>query len=514
MLASEETPTETLLEGRYHLGDCIGAGGMGLVYRAEDVTLGRTVAVKLMRDSIEGSLATQRARREVEVLASLSHPSLVTLLDARVVGPAPHYLVLEFVEGPTLAQRLGEGPLPAAEVAELAMELADALETVHEAGVVHRDVKPSNVLLSPSKLPSTRFRAKLADFGIAFLMNRDPATSPTLVVGTAAYLAPETWHSAPTPAADVYSLGLVLLEALTGSRSSERVSAQGPAGPAQPPPLPAGLPPEWTALLGRMIALDPAARPSAAEVAQSAAAIARSLVLTARTTEPHRVPARPRRPRRRTLGVLAALGALAVAAVPAGFWLAGSAGTPSPAPQAALPLLSAPVSPAAAVPLAGAVGAALSDKPTPARPLVASAPAGSAAEATAGQASALAGIGQAASSGSGPGSMAGVSAGAVSAVSPGSPGASAGAHAASGSAAAQPVSAAGGAPTTAGAGGCAAPSAQAAPAASAACAQQAGGLAAGADSSPGGAGVAVGASQAASQAGQNAPAAAKQAKGG
>ncbi|WP_109211456.1 MULTISPECIES: serine/threonine-protein kinase [Microbacterium] len=272
MTEANADDTAPLLDGRYRLGDCVGEGGMARVYRAEDVLLGRTVAIKLIRPGIDGA-SSERARSEMTVLASLNHPSLVTLFDARLVPGQPEYLAMEFVDGPTLGSRLASGgPLPPNIVGHLGAELAEALHVVHKAGVVHRDIKPSNVLLSPPQIPGARPRAKLADFGIAYLLDTSRITSPGLVIGTVAYLAPEQLRGeSPTPAADIYALGLVFLEALTG----ERVHPHGGGMAAavarleSQPEIPASLEEPWIDLLTRMLHPDPSQRPTAAEVAAS-----------------------------------------------------------------------------------------------------------------------------------------------------------------------------------------------------------------------------------------------------
>jgi hypothetical protein len=275
MTGSEpESPTAALLDGRYRLLECVGTGGMSRVHRAEDVALGRIVAIKLVAD-MEGD-AADRARGEVAVLASLSHPSLVTLFDARI-GEGQDYLVMEYVNGPTLSRLLQDGPLSPSEAAALASDLASGLHAVHRAGIVHRDVKPSNVLLASTDAPGRRFHAKLGDFGIAYLLESDRMTSPGLVMGTAAYLAPEQARGeAPTPAADIYALGLVLIEALSGAPAFPRATPMESivARQTMRPTIPGSIPPGWAALLGRMTAPDPAHRPSAAEVAHEAAALA------------------------------------------------------------------------------------------------------------------------------------------------------------------------------------------------------------------------------------------------
>ncbi|MBF0815064.1 serine/threonine protein kinase [Microbacterium paludicola] len=268
MTGSEpESQTGAILDGRYRLIERIGTGGMSRVYRAEDAALGRTVAIKLIAD-MEGDAAA-RAHSEVTLLASLSHPSLVTLFDAHI-GQGQDYLVMEYVDGPPLSRLLREGPLSPAETAVLATELAEGLHTVHRAGIVHRDIKPSNVLLASTETPGRRFHAKLADFGIAYLLDGDRMTSPGLVMGTAAYLAPEQARGeAPTPAADIYALGLVLLETLSGSPGFPRSTPMESLVARQTarPTIPASVPPEWASLIDRMTAQDPAHRPSAAAVA-------------------------------------------------------------------------------------------------------------------------------------------------------------------------------------------------------------------------------------------------------
>lgn len=268
----EPLPGDMLAE-RYRLVAQIGQGGMARVFRADDTALGRTVAVKVLRPAVEEAVsAPERARSEVTLLASLNHPSLVTLFDAHLTG-SPDYLVMEFVDGPTLSARIAEGPVPPAEVATLAAELGEALHVVHGSGVVHRDVKPSNVLLAPPHLPGGRPRAKLADFGIALLLDSARVTTPGTIIGTAAYLAPEQVQGRdPAPASDVYALGLVLLEALTGERaypSTDGVSA-AIARLTTPPAVPDTLSAGWRSLLSRMTATAPEDRPTALQVVEAA----------------------------------------------------------------------------------------------------------------------------------------------------------------------------------------------------------------------------------------------------
>ncbi|MDR6168219.1 hypothetical protein QE367_002423 [Microbacterium paludicola] len=357
MVTNEPPPTEAMLDGRYLLGECVGHGGMARVHRAEDVLLGRTVAIKLLRPEMEGAGTSSRARGEMTVLASLNHPALVTLYDAQLAPGRAEYLVMEFVEGPTLAARIAEGPLPAGDAAALAADLAEALHVVHDAGIVHRDIKPSNVLLAPVPPLGSRSGAKLADFGISVLVDAARLTQPGTVIGTAAYLSPEQLTGAPpAPPADIYALGLVVLEALTGQRAFPRAEGFGEALArlTVAPEIPDTLDPAWVALLRRMTAMRPEDRPSAAEVFAAASDLARAPATPARPvvpaavaaatvpatavpagTSPTRIlpdaaadpaPSARRRPSRARLGLIGGLAAAALAAAAiTGLGLAGAA---------------------------------------------------------------------------------------------------------------------------------------------------------------------------------------------
>lgn len=271
------SPTAALLDGRYVLHDRVGQGGMATVYRAEDTHLGRIVAIKMIHG--EGPVASiERAHTEKALLASLSHPSLVTLYDAQLVPGRPQYLVMEFVDGPTLAARMAEGPLPPRDVARITRDLAEGLAAVHAAGIVHRDVKPSNVLLARGR-SGRPLAAKLADFGIATSIEDTRLTTPGIVLGTLTYMAPEQLRdAAPGTPVDIFALGLVVLEALSGETGYAALGsgrAAAIARLAQPPRISETVPQEWRDLLTRMTRLEPEERPTAVEVARAARGLLR-----------------------------------------------------------------------------------------------------------------------------------------------------------------------------------------------------------------------------------------------
>jgi len=199
------------LAGRYQVVERLGAGGMGVVYRAEDTWLGRTVAIKVLRPELAADADfLRRFRREAKAAACLSHPNIVSLFDVGQDGDL-HYLVMEYVPGHTLEQRLDRGPLPPGEAVRVASLVAAALEHAHSHDVVHRDIKPQNILLAPGG------QVKVTDFGIARAGVASTVTHPGAIVGSVHYLAPEQVQGAPgDQQADVYALGVVLYRMLTG----------------------------------------------------------------------------------------------------------------------------------------------------------------------------------------------------------------------------------------------------------------------------------------------------------
>src|SRR5215472_8576139 len=197
--------------GPYEILAPIGAGGMGEVYKARDSRLNREVAIKVSAERF-----TDRFEREARSIAALNHPSICTLHD---VGP--NYLVMELVEGPTLADRIRRGPLPRAEALGIARQIAEALEAAHEKGIVHRDLKPANIKLRRDGA------IKVLDFGLAKRQAASGAdesfagiSGTGLVVGTAAYMSPEQARGEDVDRrADTWAFGVVLYELLTGKQS-------------------------------------------------------------------------------------------------------------------------------------------------------------------------------------------------------------------------------------------------------------------------------------------------------
>jgi eukaryotic-like serine/threonine-protein kinase len=203
----------TKLSGRYRIEDEIGSGGMSTVYCAFDETLERRVAVKVMHSDLSSDpAALERFRREARTVAQLSHPHVVMVIDAGEDQGHP-YIVFEHIRGETLKERVRrEGPLPIAEAVAYAIEIGRALGDAHERGLVHRDVKPQNVLIDEEG------RAKVTDFGIALGLEPEGLTAAGRVVGTTDYVSPEqAMGQEVTGQSDVYSLGVVLFEMLTGA---------------------------------------------------------------------------------------------------------------------------------------------------------------------------------------------------------------------------------------------------------------------------------------------------------
>jgi serine/threonine-protein kinase len=254
--------TAEILAARYRIDEPIGQGGMASVYLAHDEELDRAVALKILAENLAGD-ATFRNRfeREARLAARLSHPNVVRVFDVGESEGRP-FIVMEYVEGDTLADELGRhGSLPPARAVELALQICSGLEAAHASGLVHRDVKPRNLLLRPDG------GLKIADFGIARAAESTRLTEIGTILGTAAYLAPEQAEGLEaTPAADLYSVGAVLYELLTGrvpyaATSLVELLAKQQAGP--PAPI-GGVPAALELAVIRCLEPDPAERPPSA----------------------------------------------------------------------------------------------------------------------------------------------------------------------------------------------------------------------------------------------------------
>ena len=263
-------PSRPLLAGRYRLESQIAAGGVGEVWRAEDTVLTRAVAVKLLRAELAAQAETlTRFRAEARHAGALSHPAIARVYDyGDPVPPHPAFLVMELVDGPSLAAVLTAGPLGAAHTMDVVAQVASGLQAAHAAALVHRDIKPGNLLLAADG------QVKITDFGIAHVAGSVPVTSTGIVMGTPAYIAPERVSGASaTPASDLYSLGVVAYECLAGAPpfTGKPLQVAVAHRDLPLPPFSRAVPAEVARLVGELAAKDPATRPaSAAEVATRA----------------------------------------------------------------------------------------------------------------------------------------------------------------------------------------------------------------------------------------------------
>jgi len=262
--AREHSLFPVALVERYEILSLLGRGGMGAVYRARDRVSGEVVAVKVLLDNRAG--AVERFAREAAVLSGLDHPGIVRYGAHGVTDAGEPYLVMEWLDGENLADRLGRGVLTADETLALATQVAEALAVAHARGVVHRDLKPSNLFLVNRDLG----QVKVLDFGLAHLGDAMRMTKTGALLGTPGYMAPEQARSGSslTPAADIFALGCVLFAALTGRPVFDGPNAMAVLAKVifdEVPRLEAHCPeapPAVAALLARMLAKDPAARPA------------------------------------------------------------------------------------------------------------------------------------------------------------------------------------------------------------------------------------------------------------
>ena len=294
---------------RYEIGDELGRGGMGRVLAARDLWLGRPVAIKILAPDLGGDpLLVARLEREARALARLSHPAIATIYSLERTRRGERLLILERVEGETLAKRLRRGPLPVSEALRVAREMAEALEAAHECGVIHRDLKPSNVMITPHG------HVKILDFGLAKIVpvaTRDPdsedrstsleVTRRDQAVGTPGYASPEQALGRPADRqADVFAFGCVLFECLAGARAFPGDAGVGLGATARGEPpwgaLPPDLPDPIRDLIGRCLAREPADRPRGMAEARHAIGLALghdvtpSVLSAVRTGARHNLP--------------------------------------------------------------------------------------------------------------------------------------------------------------------------------------------------------------------------------
>ena len=278
-----------ILDGRYQLESRIGSGGQGEVWRGVDTLLGRPVAVKLLRAEYAQDLeAAARLCGGARQAGSLSHPAIAWIQDCRDDRqPDPPYVVMELIDGPSLATVLAAGPLDPARAMDVIAQVAAGLHAAHEAGVVHLDLKPANLVLD------SLGNVKITDFGVASWAASAAATS--VVAGTPAYLAPERARGAPgTPASDLYALGIVGYECLTGHRpyAGTRQELATAHRDAPLPPLPDSVPAAAASLIAELTAKNPDARPASARIVSRRAirlrvAMSGAVDIPARFAGPH-----------------------------------------------------------------------------------------------------------------------------------------------------------------------------------------------------------------------------------
>ena len=318
------------LVGHYKILDRLGAGGMGVVYRAEDIRLGRQVALKFLpRELADNPEALERFRREARLASSLNHPHICTIHD---IGEheGEHFMVMELVDGRTLKDEIARGPLPFDRVLELGVEIGDALDAAHASGIVHRDVKPANIFVT------RRGQAKVLDFGIAKLAPGrrgrfiDPAagtrtavddvTTVGTTVGTVAYMSPEQARGSEIDGrADVFSFGIVLYEMatgrlpFTGDTPMTVFEALLTRQPAPPSTLQPGLPAEFDRVISKALEKDRDLR------YQTAADLRGDLKRLMRASDAAAAPVAVVRPRRRVNWKALVTAAAAVAAIAAVF---------------------------------------------------------------------------------------------------------------------------------------------------------------------------------------------------
>lgn len=250
---------QDLVDNRYAIKEVLGSGGMAKVYLAHDEVLGRDVALKVLAEQYaDDEEFVERFRREARSAAALSHPNIVSVYDRGETESGAAYISMEYVPRGTLKEKIREeGRIDPSAAVAVAAQIAEALEAAHERGVIHRDIKPQNILVTRSG------DVKVADFGIARAASATAMTG-SMVLGTADYMSPEQAAGVKVgPRTDLYSLGVVLFEMLTGKLPHEGGSAAG-GGPPRPSSVTRGIPDALDALVSRLLARDPGDRPRSA----------------------------------------------------------------------------------------------------------------------------------------------------------------------------------------------------------------------------------------------------------
>ncbi|GGM07001.1 hypothetical protein GCM10007977_005040 [Dactylosporangium sucinum] len=260
-----------MLGDRYRLDEFVASGGMGQVFRATDLTLHRTVAVKvLLPGHMSNTEFGTRFRAEARIVASIGHPGVVGVYDYGESPEGTLYLVMAFVDGKPLGERINrEGTLPVGDTLDIVAQAADALQAAHSRGIIHRDVKPNNLLVNENG------GVTLVDFGVARSESVTSVTKVSAIIGTALYMSPEQASGKPiSPSTDIYALGAVAYHCLTGSppfTGSSPLEIAIKHLQDEPPPLPESLPAAARAVVERAMAKDPDDRfPTAAALAQAA----------------------------------------------------------------------------------------------------------------------------------------------------------------------------------------------------------------------------------------------------
>jgi len=281
------------LSSRYRIGMLVGRGAMGVVYEATRLLDGARVAVKVLSDATRANpSAMQRFEQEAQAASRLGHPGIVKVFDFQKAPHEPAYLVMEFLEGHSLGREIeAAGPLALPRVARIASDLLTALSAAHRAGLVHRDIKPDNILLLTG--PNTTYSCKLVDFGVVKVAGQ-ALTQAGQVIGTPAYMSPEQWQGAAVdPRTDFYALGGCLYHALMGRTAITSVqeavqpgfaASRARAMPIEKPDIPVAL----AEALARALDPDPAKRFQSAE--EMSAALGRAMSLTVVTNPPPRGP--------------------------------------------------------------------------------------------------------------------------------------------------------------------------------------------------------------------------------